>query len=119
MLSVVAKSYEKETKINEKQFLVSLFFNQEGLDLKFKGKDDDAPYRGLVEASDSILHVPGIMDDWKEDIIRQRYDQRVAFLKLLTESLVPTFYSHQLNSSLCRQSHIELSIHRVYTYLES
>jgi hypothetical protein len=73
MLSVVTKSYERETKINEKQFLVSLFFNQEGgggMDLKVKGKDDDAPYRGLVEASDSILHVPGIMDDWKEDIIR-------------------------------------------------
>ena len=104
MLSVVAKNYEKETKTNEKQFLVSLFFNQEGMDIKTKGKDsgEDAPYRGLVEASDSILHVPGIMDDWKEDIIRQRYDQRISFLKLLTESLVPAFYSHQLNSSLCR-----------------
>lgn len=101
---MVAKNYEKETKINEKQFLVSLFFNQEGMDLKMKGKDgEDAPYRGLVEASDSILHVPGIMDDWKEDIIRQRYDQRISFLKLLTESLVPAFYSHQLNSSLSRQ----------------
>jgi hypothetical protein len=75
MLSVVAKGYERETKINEKQFLVSLFFNQDlGMDAKVKGKEEDAPYRGLVEASDSILHVPGIMDDWKEDIIRQRYD---------------------------------------------
>ena len=73
MLSMVAKGYERETKINEKQFLVSLFFNQEGgggVDPKAKGKEEDAPYRGLVEASDSILHVPGIMDDWKEDIIR-------------------------------------------------
>lgn len=40
------------------------------MDVKVKGKEDDAPYRGMVEASDSILHVPGIMDDWKEDIIR-------------------------------------------------
>jgi len=50
-----------------------------------KHKVDESPYISLVEASDSILHVPGIMDDWKEDIIRQRYDQRIAFLKLLTE----------------------------------
>jgi hypothetical protein len=103
---------------------VSLFFNQEGgggggVDIKVKGKEEDAPYRGMVEASDSILHVPGIMDDWKEDIIRQRYDQRISFLKLLTDSLVPSFYSHQLNSTLCRHSHLEFSILRVSTYLQS
>lgn len=84
MLSACAKNYEKETKVNEKQFLVSLFFNQEGLDVKVKD-EIYAPYRSLVEDSESILHVPGIMDDWKEDIIRQRYDHRVAFMKLLTE----------------------------------
>jgi len=117
MLSLVAKEYERETKINEKQFLVSLFFNQEGVDPKGKGKEEDAPYRGLVEASDSILHVPGIMDDWKEDIIRQRYDQRISFLKLLTETLVPCFYRHQLNSSLTRHSQLELSLHRLMTSL--
>ena len=117
MLAAKAKDYERETKINEKQFLVSLFFNQDGLDLKHKV--DESPYRSLVEASDSILHVPGIMDDWKEDIIRQRYDQRIAFLKLLTEQLVPAFYSHQLNFCLSRQYNVDLSIQRVTSYLET
>jgi hypothetical protein len=59
--------FDRETKLNEKQFLVSLFFNQE--DLRSKDKESN-PYQRLVEGGESLLQVPGIMDEWKEEIIR-------------------------------------------------
>ena len=60
--------FDRETKLNEKQFLVSLFFNQE--DLRSKSDKDSNPYQRLVEGGESLLQVPGIMDEWKEEIIR-------------------------------------------------
>lgn len=50
-----------DTKLNEKQFVVSLFFHE-------------SPYEHLVEGSDSVLHIPGIMDEWKEEHVRVAYD---------------------------------------------
>lgn len=57
-----------DTKLNEKQFVVSLFFGE-------------SAYEHLVEGSDSVLHVPGIMDEWKEEHVRTAYDQRLEFLR--------------------------------------
>lgn len=45
------------------------------------------------------MHVPGIMDDWKEEIIRACYDKRLYFLKRLTELLVPTFFNNNLKTT--------------------
>jgi hypothetical protein len=60
--------FDRETKLNEKQFLVSLFFNQD--DLRSKQDKESNPYQRLVEGGESLLQVPGIMDEWKEEIIR-------------------------------------------------
>jgi hypothetical protein len=45
--------FDRETKLNEKQFLVSLFFNQE--DLRSKQDKDSNPYQRLVEGGESLL----------------------------------------------------------------
>lgn len=40
LLNIFNKAYQTESKINEKQFLVSLFFNPEGITVNRKEADD-------------------------------------------------------------------------------
>jgi hypothetical protein len=50
----LAKAYEQDSKLNEKQFLVSLFFPPNPTATSSSDKQQQL-YRQLVEGSDSIL----------------------------------------------------------------